>query len=384
MIYLLHIPKTAGQTLALRLAAAFPPDRVSVLKEDVPDAAALRRLAAANDFFAGHPGAAVLRDAPADLAVMAVVRDPVAQAISHWRHMRRDAHHPLHQATRALAPAAFVERFADHMFDFQARTLVTAFQMPDPAARVRGLEFWLMRHLEDAIGQLRWIAPAEHLDEFCALWAMDTGRLQGSPDQRLNVAGQGAEEGSVAALRAWLLAHPECYALDSLLWLLARRRFADWRHRLLTRGADGIAPPLPGQQAWAGADGAGIWLTRDMHPPALRTDGVTEWWVGPGLFPQLRVRRGRHALLRFAAPTFLGVRWNRVRLLRRADLAELPLQRRVDEATRIVHYEADIATLGADEDLVLYAPEDVTVLPAVPLAWNMPRRGFATQAWELA
>ena len=384
MIYLLHIPKTAGQTLATRLAAGFPPGRVSVLKTDVPDAATLRRLAAENDFFAGHPGNAVLRDAPPGLAVMCVVRDPVAQAVSHWRHIRREPLHPLHAASRALGPGAFLERFAHHMFEFQVRTLVTAHRLPSPAERVRGIEFWLMRHLEESLDALRWIAPAESLDEFCALWAMETRHAQDSPDLRINVATAGAEDGAAAALRSWLVDHPECYALDSLLWQLARRRFADWRHRLLTRGADGTAPPPPGQQAWAGPDGAGIWLTRDMHPAVLRTDGVTEWWVGPGLFPRLRVRRGGHAVLRFEAPTFLGVRWDRVRVLRGTDLGELPLVRRLDEATRIIHYEADIAALGADEELVLYAPEDVSVLPAVPLSWDIPRRGFATQHWALS
>ncbi len=74
-----------------------------------------------------------------------------------------------------------------------------------------------------------------------------------------------------------------------------------------------------------------------------------------------------------------------MRLLRPgADLAELPLTRRVDEATRIVHFEAGLEPLGAgEEELVLYGPEDVTVLPPVPLAWEVPRRGFATQHWRL-
>lgn len=384
MIFLLHIPKTGGQTLATRLAAAFPAERVSVLEADVADAGVLARMAARYDFFAGHPGAAVLSPRPPGLSVMAMVRDPVAHAVSHWRHMRRDPQHPLHQAARALPPAAFAERFGHHMFDFQARTLVTAFRFPMPQDRVRGIELWLARHLEEALAGLRWVAPNEALDEFAALWALETGRAQNSPDLRINVAGAAGEEGAepVAALRRWLQANPDRYAIDSLLWAEARRRFGAWRHRLLTRGADGTAAPPPGLAAWSAGE-AGIWLMRDWHPPTRRGDGVTEWWVGPGLFPLVRLRRGAARRLRFEAPAFLGVRWDRVRLLRRPDLAELPLERSVDEATRIVAFEAGIEHLSGDEELVLYAPEDVTVLPALPLAWENPRRGFATQGWRL-
>lgn len=95
MIFFLHIPKTGGQTLATRLASAFPPGRCSVMQADILDADALARLSADHDFFEGHLALGTLRDPPPGLRVMTVVREPVEQIISHYRHILRDARNPL-------------------------------------------------------------------------------------------------------------------------------------------------------------------------------------------------------------------------------------------------------------------------------------------------
>lgn len=379
-IYLLHIPKTGGQTLATRLAAGFPPARVNVLRSDVADPAALADLAAAHDFFEGHPAPGALAAPPPGLRVMAAVREPVAQIVSHYRHIRREPAHALHAAAQALAPTAFLDRFAHHLFDFQAACLVAAFRAPRPADRIRGFDLWLLRHLEPALDRLAWALPSERIDEFCLLWRLDQGGAPiGDPAQRVNTA-DAADGVDAEALEHWLRRRAHRFAADAALWAAVGRRFEAWRHGLLTTDAAGT--PAPAHCAWQ-AGQAAVWLTRDWHAPLRRSDGVLEWGAGPGLYPLLRVRRGGHATLRFEALSLLGVHWDRMRAMRADTLDELPLRRTLDPATGIVACAVDIADLPAEAALVLYAPEDPGVLPPVQAAFTPPRRGFATQHWRL-
>ena len=379
MIFFLHIPKTGGQTLATRLASAFPPGRCSVMQADILDAEALVRLSADHDFFEGHLARGTLRDPPPGLRVMTVVREPVEQIISHYRHVLREHRNPLSRLAAAMTPVAFLERFAGEMLNFQSQCLVGAMRPAELADHARGLEFWLLRHLEESLSRLHWLVPSEKLDEFCLLWAVESGRRLAEQDLRVNASGP--DNVDVASLRRWLRDRPERFAVDSLLWDAARRRYEEWRGAVV--GLDRVTgEPSPGALAW-GSDGAAIWLLQNWHPPVPREDG-REWPAGPGTFSTVKVRRGGHALLRFDAMAFFGVRWERIRLLRQADLSEIPLARSMDEGRHVASYEADLGQLGEEETLLLHGAEDIAVLPANPTALNRPRRAFATRNWRLA
>jgi hypothetical protein len=182
-------------------------------------------------------------------------------------------------------------------------------------------------------------------------------------------------------LRAWLLQRPERFAVDSLLWGMARRRYADWRDALLSRSpATGDA--APGMRAWE-SDGAGVWLVRDWHPPEQSADGGIDWWAGPGLFPRIRLKRGSCCSLRFDVMVLLGVHWDRILLLREEGMDEVPFRGALDREAQVVRFEADVGRLGADETLVLFTQEDLSKVPPVPLALRMPRRGFVARNWRL-
>jgi hypothetical protein len=380
MIYFLHIEKTGGQTLAQRLAHGFARDRVSVLETDITDPGMLADLAARCDFFEGHPLPGSLSERPPSLRMLTAVRDPVEQVISHYRHIRRSGVKQLCDAASALPAVAFFERFGDFLLNYQARKLVTAMRAPGVADLVRGMDAWLLRHLEQSLAALTWVLPSERLDEFCVLWALEQGRSpQGDPGWRVN--GAPPEDGvDVPALRRWLHANLDRLAVDHVLWCAVRRRYEEWKHALLV--CDAAGSPAPGTLAWS-AHGAAIWLLRDWHPPARRDDGVLEWWTGPGAHALLRIRRAGHGLLRFEALTMLGVRWEGIEVRRCHDLMELPTERRFCGMTGIAQLQVDITGLAEEENVILSGLEDVTVLPALPLAWETPRRGFATQHWRL-
>lgn len=379
MIYFLHIPKTAGQSLATRIGSAFPPGRAKILVPLVATAEELQDLVARYDMIGAHTAQNVLAQRPPGMELMVAVRDPVEQIVSLYRHIRRDPHNPLHAASVALPPRPFIERFAGHFFNFQARALVTAFCVPTPVDWIAGEEAWLLRRLADAASGVRWLFPTERADEFCALWSVETKRPLGQPNATLNQVAD--DDVDAPALRAWLLQRPERFAVDSLLWSMARQRYADWRDALLSRSPV-TGDAAPGMRAWA-SDGAGVWLVRDWHPPEQSVDGGIDWWAGPGLFPRIRLRRGPHRSLRFDVAVLLGVHWDRILLLREEGLDEVPFRGTLDRDSQVVRFEADVGRLGADETLVLFTEEDLSKVPPVPLALRMPRRGFVARNWSL-
>lgn len=380
MIFLLHIPKTGGQTLSARIASAYPPGRCNIMVPRIESAADLADQMTRYDFLAGHPVWQVLEHPPRGLDVMALVRDPVEQIVSQYRHIRRDPGNPLHGAAAALPPRGFIERFANHMFNFQARAFVGASRRPTWAERVAADEMWMVRNIESAVAQIRWLVPTEQSDEFCALWTLEAGRPLGQPRIRLNEVG--ADGVDAPALRDWLRQRPERFALDSLLWTIARRRYAMWRDTLITCNPN-TGDAAAGVQAWSVDDGA-VWLVRDWHPPERAEDGTVVWWAGPGVSSRVRLRRGGRQVMRFKGIVFLGMHWNQIRLFREIDMTEMPLRRGLDTTTQQVSFETDIGHLGRDEILVLHGTEDATALPAVALALDTPRRGYATRDWCLA
>ena len=125
MIYFLHIPKTAGQSLATRIASAFPPGRSKILVPLVSTQEEFSDLVARYDMVGAHTDRNVLSRRPGGVELMAAVRSPVEQIVSHYRHIRRAPGNPLHPASAALPARALIERFAGYFFNFQARALVT-------------------------------------------------------------------------------------------------------------------------------------------------------------------------------------------------------------------------------------------------------------------
>lgn len=379
MIFLLHIPKTGGQTLSARIASAFPPGRCNILVPRIKDPSDLADQMARFDFVAGHPAGQVLSREPGGPDVMALVRDPVEQIISQYRHIRRDAGNPLFAAAAALTARGFIERFATHMFNFQVRAFVRATRPPTWPERVAADEMWVLRNLGEAVDQVRWLVPTEQSDEFCALWALEAGRPLGLSQIRLNEVG--ADGVDAPALRDWLRQRPERFALDSFFWTIAHRKYREWREALISRDLT-TGAAAAGVRVWS-SDNAALWLVRDWHRPERAEDGTTIWWAGPGASSLVRIHRGERHTLRFRGIVFLGVHWDQIRLFREADMMELPLRCVSDPKTHRVTFEADIRHLGMDEILVLHGSEDIAAVPPVSLALNTPRRGFATVDWCL-
>jgi hypothetical protein len=380
VIFLLHLQKTGGQTLAMRLAQAFSPERSKIMVGQIADRAELHALASQYEFIAGHPGYGLLDKPPEGLTVICLIRDPVEHLISLYRHVRRDPFNSLNVAANAMGPKPFLDRFSHYFFDFQARGLTMALRLPGGSELSYGEDAWITSHLEEAVASVRWLVPTEALDDFCALWRLETGFSVGQAGFVLNAAEQ--DRLDLTALRHWLRSSPERFALDSLLWRRARKTYSNWRKALLARDANG-EPPI-GHRVWTADDGAAVWLTDDWHPPVTQNDGTSYWWCGPGFFSRLSIRRKGRNILFFEALTFIGVHWDQISFLSGSDRKRLPHKAAPQESGSVIAYTISLDMLADEDEILMVGIENAVSVPPVPLAWEQPRRGFATRLWKLA
>lgn len=134
LMVFLHIPKTAGTTLRLILAS-HPLLSVRLmrghraLKEAVTeDPSFMAATVSRHDVLMGHfvYDRTIYGSLGERVLIVALIRDPVARAISHFRHVRRTPGHPLHDALRDLSfDEAFVshDRFRQQVSNNQVRVL---------------------------------------------------------------------------------------------------------------------------------------------------------------------------------------------------------------------------------------------------------------------
>lgn len=298
MYFYLHIPKTGGQTLASRLAGAFPVDRTRILRDEFkPDGPVrLQDLAANHDFVEGHIAGGALLSVDG-LRILTSVRHPVDQIVSHYRHVRREPLHPLHGPANGLSVRAFFEGYGASFTNHQAAYLVDPFFAPSVGIYTRPRRL-LFERLYAALDRIEWLVPTESIDEFTLLWGLEAGLSVPYASFSRNIA---ESTGEADGLREYVRSRQDLYDVDLCLWNEACLRYARYRRRLLqTKGAS---------QARAFADGeAGVWLFDGWHVPERRLDGVVEWWSGPGRVSHVEVARdGRFDFLTFEIPCFCGI-----------------------------------------------------------------------------
>jgi sulfotransferase famil protein len=127
ILYFLHIPKTAGTSVTKWFSKALDQRLICPAKNwdqlVMTDPQALGRYR----FFSGHFGMDLGPFLERNVTAMTLLRDPLRRTISHYRHVRRDHEHPLHNRVAAQSFEMFVmDRQNWPMIEnFQARYLVS-------------------------------------------------------------------------------------------------------------------------------------------------------------------------------------------------------------------------------------------------------------------
>jgi hypothetical protein len=382
MIFYLHIPKTGGQTLATRLAAAYLPDRAHVLMKTFAfpqDVEEFRYLLATKDFVEGHLTGPVLKNLK-HLRVLTTVRNPVEQIISTYRHIRREPRNILYRPATLLDHAAFFDGFADHFTNFQSRYLATSFFEPSPGERLRDMSRWILEHVPDALVRLHWLVPTERIDEFSILWSLETNRHVPNVTTNINVSEP--NDSSISALRAYLRTRHELYDVDMVLWNCANRWFDAYRREIVTRLASPSESAPNSTRAYY-QNGCGIWLTNGWHTPMLRSDGVLEWWAGPSPVSRLRFVRGKtERFLRFEVVCVLGFKHSEIVFFGERGANRLPSRLRpLDRGT--VEVTLDIGGLAIEDAVMIEVPQVLSGMQISEKDDSSLRRSFASQNWSL-
>jgi len=382
MLFYLHIPKTGGQTLALRLASAYLPTRVYVMKNDFnhPQGVdAIRNLAKTMDFTEGHVAGPVL-SSQQGLRILTTVRDPIEQIISTYRHLRREPTHHLHRPASELGFEFFFDTFGDQFLNVQTIYLVRSFYTPTLLELMNDYRLWLMKNMTDAIDRLHWFVPCERINEFITLWSIEEDRLISHPNITVNVSDQSKLD--VTGLRSYLHTRTDLYDLDMLLWNSARAWFERYRERIVTQRASG-APAANATRAFF-QDGSGVWLTKGWHLATIRSDNVIEWWAGPSRFSEIKVKRSEgETFLEFEVVCVLGFHPNDLVFFlkncgRRLDKLVGPLGK--DGFFRV---SLDVSGLSCEETIVVLVPQVRSTIQLSRTGDDATRRSFATQDWCL-
>jgi hypothetical protein len=172
-LFYLHVPKTAGQTLATRLASAFQLHESMILQHEYgPEQRdEFLNLIATKKFVEAHVRGELL-EGVSGLDIIATVRDPVSQMISNFRHLRRDPTNRWRRAALKLSPEAFFEQFGDFFTNHQTRYVLSAFTPVGFEIEKSGMTRAFHARFFDALDKIRWLIPTESVDDLpgCGRW----------------------------------------------------------------------------------------------------------------------------------------------------------------------------------------------------------------------
>lgn len=381
-MFYLHIPKTGGQTLARRLASAFPPGRAHLQVDQFTypvDCAAFSDCLARHDFVEAHVTGQLLEDRPVE-DLLVTVREPVAQIISNFRHIRREPDRRLSRAARELDPGAFFDHFGDFFTNFQTRYLLSAFLPLGIEEQRHGYWQTYARHLPTVLDKVRWLVPTDRIDAFVPLWEAETGRRAAERAYATNHAPPDGVD--LPALEAAIRARPALFALDSVLYQYACARHAEWTAGVQQR----LAPwdyPANASRVFEG-DGGGVWLRRGWYPSEHTRLGPGNW-AGPVRRSDIAVKRapGQDVLV-FDVIVINGITFGDIHPFEAGGFTPLPVTR--EEVARDQwRYRVDLAGLPAACEVALmvpncYAPINVF---AEGTSAGLERRSFLAAGWGL-
>jgi hypothetical protein len=381
-MFYLHIPKTGGQTLARRLASAFPPGRAHLQDGQFTYPADCERFAmclSGHDFVEAHVTGELLAGRPLrDLLV--TVREPVAQIISNFRHIRRESERRLSRAARELDPGTFFDHFGDFFTDFQSRYLLSAF-LPLGLEEERA-GFWPLaaQAMPQVLARVRWLVPTDRIDAFVPLWEAESGRQAAERHFATNHAPDDGVD--LPALEAAIRARPALFALDNVLYQYARTHFAAWAQGVEQARAPWDYPANAARVFHAG--GGGVWLRGGWYPSEATCQGAGNW-AGPARRSDLSLRRGPgQDTLVFDVLVINGINYEDITAHETRTFAELPVRREA-VAEDQWRYRIDLSALPPECEVALMVPDCFAAINVFPEgeSGELERRSFLAAGWSL-
>ena len=231
----------------------------------------------------------------------------------------------------------------------------------------------------ECVDLARWLVPTESIDEFCMLWQLEMDRPMWAKGERINAAPEGVAKRK--ELQDIVANMPDLYAVDLLLWQIARQRYDDYKYEILRKR---IANPYPDnwERVWHDAQ-RGIWLGRNWHHPQEALPHGLAYWAGAGCFSEIRIRRNmadRYLVLSIIV--YCGVHDHEISFLTKNDNVLRHYFQRIDGG-RVV-YAVDLDGLDENEIIWLHVPRVCSPAMVDLKTTDTSRKSVATCNWELA
>ena len=380
-VFYLHIPKTGGQTLATRLASSFTPQQTWILQNELrfpDDAPLLDKLTVEKRFIEAHVSGELLRE-PRAVSVLTTVRNPLDQMIANYRHIRREPDNIWHRAAVTLSVSGFFDQFGDFFTDHQTNYLLSAYHPLQWAAIQEGRTRAYLARLVSTIERIRWLVPLEAVDEFVALWSVEMQRRIPNQFEIVNTAPPDGID--VEEVRAILLDRPHLYAIDAVLWDLARQAMEDYRRKM----ADSLVPwnwPDDSRRAYAHADD-GVWLTDGWYDPEVEGSEY-HWWAGPKTASMVRFRRSdEQKFLLFDVSVVNGIQRSDLALYHMPD-GEPATFSIAAVAPGLATYCVSLAECAREGALRIAVPNAMAPIMTSAVDTDTRRRAFLASNWRLA
>ena len=373
MIFFLHIHKTGGQTLGTRLASAFSLEESHLLSTDFrfpQDVARFKEIIKKKQFAESHVFGPILQEAR-ECEFVVAVRSPIDHLISLIRHMRREVDHFGHRPANVLAPAVFIDTLEDHLTDYQASRILSAFFDLNYEINRLGRTRAFIENLYRIIDKVRWLVPTESIDEFTDLWSMEMGRPTFAPKGDINIAPP--DNFDQRAYRELLLARPQLYSVDALVHRIAVERFEDYRRRVIDSKLPW--PQTSGSRLAFSSGGSSVWLSTNWYDPE-KANGNIIWWFGPKTGGEIRLRRSDvDKFLCFDVVTVNGISHDDIQCIRKDGFAEIKAIR-LKRSDDLTSYCIPLDGLSGDDSLILIVPRCIA-----PIARSLKENGILPQAF---
>lgn len=288
-IFLLHIPKTGGNTVVaqflsfLPVEAVWPPPPGLVLDAEGMREAALRLPMLR--FVHGHADDSLAGHLPLDaFRMVTFLRHPVRLAVSHYLYLRQMPMNRLHAAAAALPVDAFYRRFPGMLSDPQTAYLARALGFPtapDAPIGPDGVAFALR-----ALAGFDFVGVTERMAESIEAMAEEFG-LPLFPVGRENASAASREEAEACAARLMKDEFLMRLGADFALRREAEARLVRWqrgrrRAALAERLDRGLAGRAPMPEVLAEAPGFALgflegWLPQGWSGEPASTQRY--WWT---------------------------------------------------------------------------------------------------------
>lgn len=378
--FYLHIPKTGGQSLAQRIATLYPLGRSETLTTDYSDGDTEKLRSAFNrfDFIESHANGGVLAGL-SGIQIMASIRSPVDQIISHYRHLFQPDMPLWQRAVKALEPGTFFDTFSDFFTNFQSRCIVEAFYDYESLSREIGATETLMRYLPPCLERIDWFVPSEKIDEFPELWALEN-KIQAFPRKLVRVNSSKNDGIDKNKIRNAITSRPNLYDIDMVVYNYFIEKYSEFHDRVISKSSsDAINDSFLSYKS----NDEYVWLAENWYAPEPRevTGGEYSWWAGPQTRSKLHCRlKELGGTLKFRARVFAGISPQDV-VFRDERRASLPIK--FDIIDDAMEYSVNVEHLVGNVKIIVdvpycYAPIQLTLTDD-----SCIRRSILTSNWRI-